>query len=87
MDMLNDSLQCLSPKNFCCEKCSLKSKIVLYEDPKKKYGLTEKLMFYSGNCKNTLKSLNTSKATSLSNSNIKAFEVNIRSILATVPIG
>ena len=56
MDMLNDSLQCLSPKNFCCERCSLKSKIVLYKDPKKKYGLTEKLMFYSENCKNTLKS-------------------------------
>ena len=52
-----------------------------------KYGLTEKLMFYCENCKNTLKSFNTSKATSLSKSNTKAFEVNVRSVLAAVPIG
>ena len=52
-----------------------------------KYRLSEKLMFYCENCKNSLKSFNTSKATSLSKSNTKAYEVNLRSVLAAVPIG
>ena len=46
MDMLNDSLQCMSTTNFCCERCGSKSKIASYEDPKIKYGLSEKLIFY-----------------------------------------
>ena len=35
----------MSPTNFCCGRCGSKSKIALYEDPKMKYGLSEKLMF------------------------------------------
>ena len=87
IDLINDSLQFMSPANICCERYRSKSRIALYQDPNMKYGLSEKLMFYCENCKNTLKSFKISKATSLRKSNTKAYEVNVRSVLAAVPIG
>ena len=45
------------------------------------------IFFYCENCKSTLKSFNTSKATSLLMSNTKPYELNVRSVLAAaVPI-
>ena len=52
-----------------------------------KYGISEILMFYCESCKNTLKSFNTSNATSLSKSNTKLYEMNVRLVLVAVPIG
>ena len=73
MDMLNDSLQFMSATNFC-----YKSKWTIWKI---------NVSFYCENCKNTLKSFNTSKATSLLMSNTKPYEMNVRSVLvAAVPI-
>lgn len=44
MEIINSSLNLMSPTHFCNEWCAQKLKIALYEHPKMKYGLSVNLV-------------------------------------------
>ena len=83
MDILNSVLSTLPG---ICSNCKSKNSIIsVHEDPHFKYGLSEKLFFHCSDCNKYITSFNSSKTTNSKLSS--AYEINIRSVLASVSIG
>ena len=78
-----DLLNAFIVENVVCKRCK-KGKLSFEEDPSKKKGLAEKLMMTCSNCKHT-SSFYTSPQSSSSTS--KSFDINVRSVFASQPIG
>ena len=69
-----------------CSNCKLKNSIIsVHEDPRFKYGLSEKLLFHCSDCSKYITSFNSSKTTNSKLSS--AYEINIRYVLASISIG
>ena len=83
MDILNSVLSTLPG---ICSNCKSKNSIIsVHEDPHFKYGLSEKLLFHCSDCNKYITSINSSKTTN--SKLLSAYEINIRSVLASVSIG
>ena len=84
MDILNNALSTLPG---ICSNCKSKNSISIisvHGDPRFRYGLSEKLLFHCSDC-NKYITFSSSKTTNSRFSS--AYEINIRSVLASISIG